>query len=122
MSQNSTRSSELHLVPGATLRSPHASAEPVPQELLPPTSPPRPSLRSRVGKYALIVGGLCAAVGAVEGALTGAMLAPSRDPSGLILVVALDRFILLGLAGAGIGAAIGAVDWCLGTRKKKVKN
>jgi hypothetical protein len=79
-------------------------------------------LLSRVGKYALILGGLCATVGAVEGALVGALLAPRKDPGTLMRVVAIDRFILLGLAGAGIGAAIGALDWCLGSGKQKVKN
>src|SRR5579872_3069526 len=106
MTPNSTHPSGLHSLRGATLAPAPAPLEPVSQP------PQRPSLLSRVGKYVLIVGGMCAAVGAVEGALTGALLAPSNDPGTLIMIVALDRCILLGLAGAGIGAVIGAFDWC----------
>jgi hypothetical protein len=62
---------------------------------------------------------MCAALGAVEGALTGLMLSPGKNAGNLILVVAVDRCILLGLAGVGIGAVIGALDWCFGGRKKK---
>jgi len=122
MSHNSTRSSAIPSLQGATIPPPQARAESVSPQPNPPSPSPRRSLLSRVGKYALILCGLCAIVGAIEGALAGALLAPRKDPGTLILVVAIDRFILLGLAGAGIGAAIGALDWCLGTPKQKGKN
>ncbi len=94
----------------AALRSPaNSEAAPV----------PRPPLLSRIAKYTLIVGGLCAAVGAAEGVLTGYMLSPNKVSGALILVVAADRFVLLGIAGGVIGAVIGTVDWCLWNRKKK---
>jgi hypothetical protein len=117
MSQNSTNSSAYLSLQGATI----LRAEPLPPEPIPLSPSPRCSLLSRVGRFALIVGGLCAMVGAFEGALMGALLAPKKDPGALIMVVAVDRFILLGLAGAIVGAAIGALDWGLGARKQKVK-
>jgi hypothetical protein len=78
-----------------------------------------PALLSRVGKCALMLGGLCAIIGGVEGALAGSLLAPAKDHGALILAVAVDRGILLGLIGTGIGAAIGVLDWRVGSRKKK---
>ena len=121
MSQNATPSSVFPSFQGATIP-PQDRGEPVPPQPISPSPCSRRSLLSRVGKYALIVGGLCATVGAVEGALTGALLAGRKNPGPWILVLAIDRFLLLGLAGAGIGAAIGTLDWCLGTRKQKMKN
>jgi hypothetical protein len=81
-------------------------------------APGPPTLWARVGKYALLMGGISAVLGALEGALIGSLLAPRKDPGTLILVVALDRCIVLGLIGAVFGAAVGGLDWCLRLRKK----
>ena len=81
--------------------------------------PPRPTLLARVGKYALVLGGLCAAFGVAEGAFVGFLLAPSKEAGALVLAVAVDRCILLGLLGAGIGAAVGLFDWWRGSRTNK---
>jgi hypothetical protein len=118
----STKSSERHSKNGAAVPEPDCGNKSVAQQPIHPAPTRRPTLLARVGKYTLIVAGLCAAVGGIEGALTGAMLAPSKDAGTLIMAVAIDRGILLGLVGGAIGAAIGAFDWCVGNRKKKVKN
>ena len=89
-------------------------ADPVAQPL------PRPATwLARVRKYALVGGGLCAAAGAIEGAVVGALLAPRNNPGALIMTVALDRALLLGLGGAVFGAGIGLIDWLLGSRRKR---
>jgi hypothetical protein len=106
---------------------PQLRADPAPQlsaqaDLLPPPAVATsvslpPTLRSRVGKYALIVGGLCAAIGAVEGAVIGFILAPHKDAGTAIFALAFDHAIFLGLTGAGAGAIIGAVDWYVACRR-----
>jgi hypothetical protein len=81
--------------------------------------PPRvPSLLSRVVKYALIIGGISATFGAIEGATIGALLAPRQDSGTVIRLLALDRCVLLGLLGAAFGAFVGVLDRYLGGGKK----
>jgi len=75
-------------------------------------------LLSRVRNYALAVGGLCALAGALEGAIVGAILAPRGDSGTVILTVALDRGLLLGLAGAVFGTGIALLDRYLGSGRK----
>jgi hypothetical protein len=82
-------------------------------------APRPPALLPRVRNYALALGGLCALAGAVEGAVVGTILAPHRDPATMILAVALDRCVLLGLAGAAFGAAVPVVDRYLGSGRKR---
>ncbi len=81
--------------------------------------PVPPGLLARVRHYALIVGGLCALVGALEGAVVGAMVAPHGNAGRLVLAVACDRCLLLGLAGAVFGAAIAVGERYLGLGKKR---
>jgi hypothetical protein len=114
------RAPETHVIRrDPALRSPaHSNGPPLLPDAAP--RPARPSLLSRAGKYALVVSGLCATVGAAEGALTGYMLASNHgDAGGVIFAIAMDRFLLLGLVGLVIGTVIGAVDWWLAGRKKK---
>jgi hypothetical protein len=76
-------------------------------------------LHGRVSKYVLVMGGLCATLGAAEGAVIGSILAPRQDSGSLILTIAFDRGCFLGLLGAGFGAVVGALDWYLGSRRKR---
>jgi hypothetical protein len=106
--------------PTQTVRSLRTRQDPS-HEPIAPIGTARPSLLSRVGKYALIVGAFCAAVGAIEGALAGSLLAPSQERGTYIMVIAFDRCMLIGLAGTVVGAAIGAFDWFFGSRKQKAR-
>jgi hypothetical protein len=80
--------------------------------------PVLPTLFSRVRKYTLLMGGVCAVAGAVEGAIVGSILSPGKAADPFIMTVALDRFLLLGLLGAGFGAVVGALDWYVRSQKK----
>jgi hypothetical protein len=100
----------------------------VPQPAARPEGPPlaavipparTPTLLSRVGKYALIVGGVCAAIGALEGAIVGAILAQRQDRGTVVQLMAFDRGILLGLLGAAFGAVVGVFDHYLGSGRKR---
>jgi hypothetical protein len=116
MSQHSSSTLKALSLPADPARPSHAPLADAP---VPPSPPRPPTLLSRVGRYALVLGGVCAAFGAVEGALVGFLLAPSKEAGALVLAVAVDRCILLGLLGAGIGAVVGVFDWRRGSRKKK---
>lgn len=76
-------------------------------------TPRRPRLLARVGRYALIGGGLCGFIGAVEGALVGFVFTPRQDFGALVLAVSCDRCLFFGLVGSVFGAALGALDWYL---------
>jgi hypothetical protein len=99
------------------------TTEPAPGTLPLPPVPPTPSrpptLLSRVRNYALAVGGLCALAGAIEGIIVGLILAPHQGGGSLILAVALDRCLLLGLGGAVFGAVVALYDWYLGSGRKR---
>src|SRR5262249_30163052 len=75
--------------------------------------PRRPTALSRIGRYALMVGGICAALGPVEGGLVGLVLPPRNELSSLIVTIGCDRGLGFGIIGAGFGAVIGAMDWFL---------
>jgi hypothetical protein len=106
--------------PPSTDMSPESRAQSGALSLCPAAAPPapRPALLARVRNYALAVGGLCAVVGAAEGAIVGSILAPHNDPGSMIAAVALDRALLLGVAGAAFGAAVAVVDRYLGSGRK----
>jgi hypothetical protein len=73
-----------------------------------PVAPSKvPAWLARAGRYALIVGGLCAAVGVLEGVAIGMVLAPRENPLGLLVQLSLDRGIVLGLMGGVLGAISG---------------
>jgi hypothetical protein len=83
------------------------------------TPPARPTLRSRMARYALMAGPLCALLGVLEGGVVGAILAPRKDPVPMILAISLDRGVLLGLLGVTFGALIGVLDYYLSSAKKR---
>ena len=80
---------------------------------------PPATFLARLRKYVLTGGGLCFAAGAIEGGIIGSILAPQNDPGTLILKLALDRGILLGLGGAVFGSGIAVLEWLLRSRKKQ---
>jgi hypothetical protein len=67
----------------------------------------------------LISGGIGVLAGAMEGAIVGSLLAPPEGAGALILAVALDRAVLLGVLSAAFGALIGAFDWYQKARRKR---
>jgi hypothetical protein len=83
---------------------PEASTHP--EIAAPPAVPRWPARLVRAGQSALLVGALCAALGLAEGAFVGSILASRQAPGDLMLAVAIDRGILLGLVGAVFGALL----------------
>jgi hypothetical protein len=105
-------SSDSSCAPGSPLlkTEPIAGAEPLSRP---------PSLRERVGRHALLAGAFCALAGAVEGAVIGSMLTPHNEGGSLILALAIDRGLLLGLGGAACGALTGLLDWYVKSRQAR---
>jgi hypothetical protein len=118
MSRHATHSTPVTSLHGPTTSASGARAKADSEQLAVVSGPPKRSWLANGSKYALILALVCALIGGIEGAIVGALLSPKKTPGSLILLVAIDRSLILGLAGAAVGFAIGTVDRFLGPKKK----
>src|SRR5206468_1406179 len=96
MTGDSSCTTEALRLPADSTPRQSAEAGVLPMAPVAPSASRTPTLLSRVGKYALIVGALCGSIGAVDGILIGFILAPRNNAGAVIAALAFDRFSLLG--------------------------